>query len=256
MFPSGLSVFLQSKKFVKHLLASFVVFITVLILAYFWLSAYTNHGTTVEVPDLKGLKLAKAISLAEPMDLVVEVSDSSVFMLDKPPGIIIDQDPSPRESVKLGRKVYVTITRSVPPQVKLPNLIDVSKRQADAILFSYGLKSGNIEYKPDLAKDVVLSVSYRGRTLQPGDEIPKGSALDMVLGDGLGNTEVVIPSLVGLSLEEAIFVIRGSGLIPGRLEYLNSPTDSMSSKVISQSPAPGDTLRVQQGDSINLVLKP
>jgi beta-lactam-binding protein with PASTA domain len=256
MLQKGLSAFLQSKEFFKHFVLSMGVFLILLILAYFWLSSYTNHGSTVEVPDLKGLKLAKAISIAGPMELEVEVSDSSVFLLDKPPGVIIDQDPAAREAVKLGRKIYVTVTRSVPPQVKLPNLIDVSKRQADAILFSYGLKSGKVEYKPDLAKDVVLAVSYRGRVLSPGDEIPKGSLLDMVLGDGFGNTEVVIPSLVGLSLEEALFVIRGSGLLPGRLEFLSHPSDSMASKVVSQSPEPGHTLHIRQGDIVNLVLKP
>ncbi|MFM9056188.1 MAG: PASTA domain-containing protein [Bacteroidota bacterium] len=230
--------------------------LVILILAYLWLGAFTNHGTTVEVPDFKGLKLSKAAELATASDLLVEVSDSSVFILDKAPGVIIDQDPAPREAVKLGRKVYLTITRTVPPQVKIPNLIDVSKRQAEAILYSYGLKSGKVEYKPDLAKDVVLAVSFRGKILSPGDEVPKGSALDLVLGDGLGNTEIDIPTLVGLTLEEALFVIRGSGLLPGRLEYVKLPADSMSAKVVSQSPQPGDTTLVKQGDVIHLVLQP
>lgn len=256
MSNSVLHTFIRSKLFAKHLLLSIFSVLVILILAYFWLGAYTNHGDTVEVPDFKGLKLAKAAELAAESDLLVEVSDSSVFILDKAPGVIIDQDPSPREAVKFGRKVYLTITRTVPPQVKIPNLIDVSKRQAEAILYSYGLKSGRVEYKPDLAKDVVLSVSFRGKTLSPGDEVPKGSSLDLSLGDGLGNTEVNIPTLTGLTLEEALFVIRGSGLLPGRLEFLKVPSDSMSAKVVSQTPQPGDTVLVKQGDVIHLVLQP
>lgn len=256
MNSADLVTFIRSKPFARHLLLSCSAVLAILILAYVWLGAYTNHGTTVEVPDFKGLKFSKANELATASELVVEVSDSSVFILDKAPGVIIDQDPAPREAVKLGRKVYLTITRTVPPQVKIPNLIDVSKRQAEAILYSYGLKSGKVDYKPDLAKDVVLSVSYKGKVLNPGDEVPKGSALDLVLGDGFGNTEVNIPTLVGLTLEEALFVIRGSGLMPGRLEYLKVTSDSMSAKVVSQSPQPGDTLLVKQGDVINLVLQP
>ena len=137
----------------------------------------------------------------------------------------------------------------------MPNLIDVSQRQAEAILGSYGLKAGTITYKADLAKNAVLEMSMNGKPLKPGDEIPKGSTIDFVLGDGIGNTEVSIPNLVGLSYDEALFVLKGSGLTQGMVMYDSNVRDSSNAIVYKQSPAQGESINLKQGESIDLYLK-
>ena len=43
---------------------------------------------------------------------------------------LIDQDPEPNDKVKENRTVYITITKTVAPKIKMPNLIDVSYKQA------------------------------------------------------------------------------------------------------------------------------
>ncbi|MBL7924344.1 MAG: PASTA domain-containing protein [Bacteroidia bacterium] len=249
---SNVLSFIRSRNFLMHLLMCLGLIFVILFGTYQWLNAYTNHGETITVPDLRGMKFKDLERFLLDKNMLVKISDSSVFVIDKPPGVVIEQDPAPNEKVKEGRTVYVTITRTVPPQVKIPNLIDVSQRQAEAILASYGLKVGQFIYKPDLAKDAVLGLMSEGRDLKPGDELEKGSVVDLVLGDGIGNTNVEVPSLRGLSMDEVMFVLQGSSLNPGAMVFDESVRDSSLAKVYRQIPEPGDSVFIRQGESIDL----
>lgn len=246
--------FLRSRQVLIHLLLSSAAGFALLVIVYQWLGAYTNHGETITVPNLKGRKFKDLDSYLAGRPLSVKISDSSVFMLDQPPGVVIDQDPAPNENVKEGRTIYVTITRTVPPQLKLPNLVDVSFRQAEAILASYGLRVGQQILKPDLAKNAVLAILYNQREMKPGDELPKGSTIDLVIGDGIGSTEVSVPSLLGLTYDEAMFVLQGSSINPGSVVFDADVRDTTQARVYRQIPEPGDSVFVKQGESIDLFL--
>lgn len=252
--PGHLIRFLRSRVFLVQLFLCCISVAAVLIVTYVWLNAYTNHGESVTVPDIRGMKFEKLEEFLSARNLKVSISDSSVFSLDHPAGVVIDQNPPPEEQVKEGRTIYVSVTRKVPPQVKLPNLMSVSQRQAEAILRSYGLKVGEIEFRPDLAKDAVLAVLYRGADKKPGDDIPKGSVVDLVIGDGIGNTEVPVPMLVGLTLEEALFVLKGSQLQPGAVIYDATVKDTASALVYRQVPVSGDSAIIKQGESVDIFL--
>lgn len=246
--------FLKSKQFLLHLLLSAVAGFMLLFVVYQWLNSYTNHGETITVPDLKGRKLRELNAFLSGKSFEVKISDSSVFLLDQPPGVVIDQDPAPNEKVKEGRTIYVTVTRTVPPQVKLPNLMDVSVKQAEAILASYGLRVGQQILKPDLAKNVVLAILFKSREMKPGDELPKGSSIDLVIGDGIGTTDVEVPSLTGLTLDEALFVLQGSSINTGSVVFDDEVRDTTLARVYRQVPEPGDSVFIKQGESIDLFL--
>lgn len=47
-----------------------------------------------------------------------------------------------------------------------------------------GLEPGTITYIPNLGKDMVLEMRYKGRNLKVGDRVLKASKIDLVLGDG------------------------------------------------------------------------
>jgi beta-lactam-binding protein with PASTA domain len=242
----------SKRKVLIHLVASIATMVIIVITMVSWLASYTNHGETVTVPNIKGMKYAELKEYLENKNLNVKISDSSMFLLDKGPGVVIEQDPSANEQVKEGRTIYVSITRTVPPQVKMPNLIDVSQRQAEAILFSYGLRLGSMIYKPDLAKGAILEMSSNGKQLKAGQLIPKGSRIDLVLGDGVGITDVAVPNLLNLSLEEAVFVLKGSALNVGEVYYPPGKLDSVNFFVVEQMPMPGDSVFMKQGESVSL----
>ena len=242
----------SKRKILVHLIVSITVMIIIVFTLVSWLGSYTNHGETVTVPNIKGMKYAELKEYLEDKNLDIKISDSSMFLLDKGPGVVIEQDPRPNEQVKEGRTIYVSITRTVPPQVKMPNLIDVSQRQAEAILFSYGLRLGSMIYKPDLAKGAILEMSCKGKLLKAGELIAKGSRIDLVLGDGIGITDVAVPNLLNLSLEEAVFVLKGSSLNVGEVFYPPGKLDSINFFVVEQMPMPGDSVFIKQGESVSL----
>lgn len=245
--------FFISKPFYTNMVLAVVVFLSMLLLTFGWLSSHTRHGDSLSVPDVRGVVLDKAIQVLESKNLRYQITDS-VFFPDKPKNAIVDQNPLPEENVKEGRVIYITINSSEPPKVKMPKLIDVSYRQAVAILQSFGLKEGQITYKPDLAKNVVLQQLYNGQPALPEMQIPKGSAIDLVLGDGLGSTEIDVPVLTGLTYDEALFVLQGSGLATGTVEY-DAGADKATAKVYRQNPSSGEGLKINQGQTIDIYLK-
>ncbi len=131
---------------------------------------------------------------------------------------------------------------------------DASLRQAEAILLASGLKVGTLVYKSDLCNNCVLSYSLHGKVLQAGDTVAKGAVIDLVLGDGLGNTKVIIPNLYNLTYEEALFVLKGSGLLPGKLNFDGTIRDTGNAKIYMQMPASSDTGTISQGEAIDLFI--
>lgn len=251
----GIINFLRSKYFLLNLVSAAVVIAMILGLTYKWLDSYTDHGNSVTVPDIRGMSVGAASKFLQSKLLVVRVADSTVFDLKKKPGTIVEQDPAPNDKVKKGRTIYLTITRSSAPIIKMPDLKDVSLRQAEAILSSYGLTLGQQIFKPDLAKNAVLSYSNAGEELHAGDEIAKGSIIDLVVGDGIGNTTIKIPLLVDLPLEEALFVLKASSLNVGSIVYDGEVRDSLGARVFRQVPEPSDSATISQGEAIDLYVR-
>lgn len=247
--------FLKTRFFWINILVIFTVIIMSIGLVYKWLDSYTDHGNSVSVPDLKGMNIQKINDFLRTKNLSFKIADSSVYLLDQKPGTIVEQDPQPDEKVKQGRTIYLTITRSSAPMVKVPALKDVSLRQAEAILAASGLRMGEQIFKPDLAKNAVLSMMINGRDLKAGTDVPKGSAIDLIVGDGLGNTIVTVPSLIGLTYDEALFVLKGSSLNIGSLFFDGVIKDTLNAKIYDQNPAP-DNNTINQGEAIDLYLRP
>lgn len=243
--------FIRSKTFWINIILIVVVIFGLLGFTYKWLDSYTNHGETITVPDLRGYTPEKVAEFLPEKNLRFQVIDSSVFDLSRPKGTVIDQDPKPNAKVKEGRTIYLTITRMVAPTMPMPDLIDVSYRQAEAIFQTYGLQVGELIYKPDLARNAVLGTLYQGKEIHPGDLVPKGSVIDLVLGDGFGNTKMPVPNLINLTHGEAMFVLKASSLNAGGRYYDETVRDSSAARVYKQFPTFGSE-DVSQGEAIDL----
>ena len=68
--------------------------------------------------------------------------------------------------------------------VRIPDLIEKTYREAVPTLKALGLDEGTVTYVPNLGKDMVLEMRYKGRNLKVGDKVLKSSKIDLVLGDG------------------------------------------------------------------------
>jgi len=245
--------FLRSKIFLLNLVLAALVIAGVFGFTYRWLDKYTNHGQSIEVPELKGLNMEQVSVLLERLHLRYDVIDS-LYQLDKKPGMVLEQDPVPKSKVKEDRTIYLTINSGIPPTVKMPDLTDVSLRQAEAILQTFGLKSGALSYRHDLAKNAVLGASYRGRPIKPGTSVNKGSVIDLVVGDGIGSERTVVPNLIGLTWQEAMTALNTANLAAGAVIFDENIKDSMSAVVYKQFPLPSDSFQLKQGESVDIYL--
>lgn len=240
----------STKKIVTHL---FLVICLVLLLAFLFLKvflpAYTNHGQTVSVPDLEGFEYNRLPNYLEERNLLFEVSLDSGYNAELPAFTVLKQNPQAGSKVKQGRKVYVTLNSKNAPLIKMPNLVNAPLKNAQEILDNMGLIRGEFIYIPDITFNVVLEQRYRGRNIPEGFEIPKGSQIDLVIGDGLGNQILDVPNLIGLDEVDAEFLILGSGLRLGRINYVQ--TDTVSSGVIIRQMPPAGA-EVKTGESIDV----
>jgi beta-lactam-binding protein with PASTA domain len=144
------------------------------------LRLFTRHSQSFVVPDFTGLSLDQLQSVREEYDFEFVIIDS-VFDETNKPGTIIRHDPAPDATVKRGRKFYVTTAASLPDMVLMPNLIDLSLRQATALLQSKGLSVGRITYQPDFSQNAVIAQMYHGKNIIPNEKIRRGSHINLVV---------------------------------------------------------------------------
>lgn len=213
---------------------------------FLFLPYYTNHGEETVVPDLARLELDEAIAKIEEAGLRYEVADS-LFLSSLPALSIISQDPIGGSKVKPGRRVYLTVNKVVAPVVKFPDINGVSQYQAKLRLEGSGLALGHIEFIPHEFADLVLSATFKSKKISEGDEIRKGSKIDLVVGKGKGNQKVEVPDLVGNTYETAIATLLRLGLSLGKPSYDPASTKPLLT-IIQQYPnyAPGDSIHLGQ----------
>lgn len=250
---SNFIAYLKTKSFRNNLIAALCTVGAILLIAFFSLRFYTKHGEGMDVPAVKGLTIAQAVSKLEEMGLRYEID--SVYIMDKPPGIVTDQDPDAGTFVKANRTIYLTINTTQAPNVKFPDIEFKSLREAQAVLESYRLKLGDTTYKPDVSRDVVLEAFFGGQVIKAGEVLPTGSRINLILGDGRGNEDVELPNLIGITLDEAKFSLRGSMLTLGTISSDGLITDSATAVIIAQFPLIADTLiKVKIGSPVNVII--
>ncbi|KPM49321.1 PASTA domain-containing protein [Jiulongibacter sediminis] len=231
-----------------------IILATALVLFFAFFFIYlpwtTNHGESVQVPDLKGLTLDEVESVLDDNDLKYEVSDST-FVIGQKPLTVFSHYPKPESPVKKGRKIFLTIITDQVPKVSIPNVVGRSVNSAANLLSSVGLQVGQTEFIPAIEKNTVLRLKYDGAEVSTGKSVPKGSKITLVAGDGFGNTTVAVPDLTGMSYDEADILVAGSSLNIGNILYDNA-SDQPQGTVVRQRPAAGTNLRI--GDEVNIWL--
>ena len=224
---------------------------------YIYLPNSTCHNCSVTVPDLTGMKYAELETFLSDHDLRSEVEDS-VYHDQYPPLTVLRQFPKAGSKVKPNRIIYVSINPVMPPMVPMPDLANpnntTSRIGAEAILKSNGLKRGRVIQRPHVDLNLVLEMRYQGKTIEAGTRIPKGSVIDLVVGDGNGPSDFVLESLLNKTYSMARFNLEGWGLRVGEVFPENADTITDDLIVFKTNPLPGDSVRA--GDHVDLYICP
>lgn len=213
---------------------------------YIYLPSTTQHSETITVPDVTGMTYQEAAKVLAKHSLRFAIYDSGAvnYRSDVPANTVLSHTPGVNAKVKENRKIYFRINPSRPPAVNMPDLFDSSLKNAYVRLRNLGLTIGEIERVPDRSGcsscvNTVLQIVYKGKEVSKeqvdrGFKVLKGSTVNLVVSDGLGNTTTEVPNLIGMPYDEAEFALIGMGLGVGRVKYVES--DTLAGVVLKQSP--------------------
>lgn len=206
--------------------------------------SYTNYNEGITVPDVTKISLDEATSLLNDYGLRHEVLDrraNSAYPAD----FIIDQAPSAQQIVKPNRKIYLTVNTATTPQTAVPNVVNMSLRNAEIQLENHGLTVGTKSYESSRFRNTILRQSVAA-----GDTVARGTVVNLAVSDGLGSRIVEVPDVVGLRLSEAQQTITKAGLRVGEVRFQPS-REFTPNTVISFSP---DAEELTEGESLQLVV--
>lgn len=227
------------KKTIPYIIASagfiLTVFLTVIIFDLLVIPSLIKGKDTVSVPDLTG----KSLSLAEKSlsELGLKVGTIVQQYNEKySEGTVFNQSPKAGSEVKSGRTIYLTVSKGK-ELVRVPYLIGQGLRTARISLSNLGLEIGQVSYdfNDTFGVDTVIIQS-----IPSGREIQYGSMIDLIVSKGPEN-QIKVPSLIGMTYEDAQNLIIETGLIVGGVSYQQHET-YLPNTVVSQNPAPGTLL--------------
>ena len=176
--------FLISKSFFKQLFFVALCSVFLFLAIYLGLNIFTKHNNYQKVPELRGISLKKLSVILEKEGLRFEIIDSSRYMPSMKPLTVISHIPLAGREVKKNRKIYLTVNPSGYRKITLPNIIQITKRNAVSLLKSVGFEVGEYTYRDNIGKDMVLEVMHDDKIIEPGVLLPKTTKIDLVLGNG------------------------------------------------------------------------
>ena len=213
--------FLKSGEFLLSLGILVLVCIGLGIAVSQGLKSLTKHGDIVTVPDLMKVSKFEAQAEAKRMGFEIGILDS-IFVLGSTPNYVLDQEPKPGSEVKEGRKIYLVITKTLPPEVQLPSLIgsyQYNQYKRKLQLRGVKLMVGSREFRSNMEEGSIIYLEYNGniirdRDLRKGVKVPEGAVLKARISERYTG-RVQIPDLECLTFNEALFMLESNGLVAG-----------------------------------------
>jgi len=176
--------FFFSLAFIRQMILSLLILILFVYLMLLALKEITHHNEMLEVPNLEGISIIELEEIIKAKSLRFEIIDSSKFNSKFKPLSVIEHLPSVGQLVKKNRKIYVTLNPSGYRKISVPNVVQITRRNAEVKLKSVGFSIGDISYENNIGRDMVLEIRYQGEPLEPGTLLQKTSKIDLVLGNG------------------------------------------------------------------------
>ncbi len=213
----------------KMLLIFAIIFILVLVLNYVAMPLYVKHSSLNRVPDVVGLHFNEAKKILEDAGLSVKQGDIR-YDSTTPVGVILEQNPPAGQMVKSGRRIYLVVCGGE-QLVEVPRLSGRTIRDAKFTLDQRNLQIGEIikKFSNQYPEDVVIS-----QVVQPGSKVKRMTKIDVIVSNGPQVGNILIPDLIGKTLEEAKKILTEKKLKVGRITYQYS--DLPAGQILDQYP--------------------
>ncbi len=223
-----------------------VLLVLYLLFNHLIMPTYTRYEVSVRVPDVRNQSLEDARQILAQRGLGVGKPEQR-FDRDRPPNVILDQNPPPEAAVKPGRLIYVTINSGEIPMVKIPRVEGMSLREARNRLLAQGL---TIEAERADSIPSPYSNTVTRQHPSAGKTVPEETGITLWYSRGLGDRYVALPDVTGMTVSQArqaLLLKRLRAVVLDRAEGVDDPV------VVRQSREPGT--RVREGFELRLFTK-
>jgi eukaryotic-like serine/threonine-protein kinase len=195
----------------------------------------------VRVPSVEGLPKERALHELNKVDLKVTIDPHPSNTVRK--DVAIRSVPKEGTSVQRGTRIRLFVS-SGPEQVKVPDVVGLSRGSGERALGNEGLEVAIQEEASDKPKDEVISQSPTA-----GTEVDSGSRVTITVSKGKEKADV--PDVVGLTAADAARQLRDAGLHPTRRtrQVDNQSDDGV---VVEERPTGGS--QVDKGSSVVIVV--
>lgn len=241
--------FLTKRAFYINLLIIIALVVIIIEVAFVSLKGYTRHGEEIVVPDFVGLNCDSV--LEQYSDLFHFVMLDSIYAKNLPEGSFYQQDPLPNSNVKKGRNLYYVKVSEAPEKAVMPNLRNLSLRQALVLLKANGLKVSELEYVDHFAKNAIVNQYFNGNVIEPGSEIIKGSAVKLQVGYGRDDKRTHLPNLLTVKKQNVKNLLIEASLNIGNEIFMDNDDDDKY-RVYKMEPAYDIQTLVTLGTPVNV----
>ena len=189
--------------------------IVLLLAAGGWFAAWKMgvFSSTKPAPDLRGLSIEEATAKAQEEGFSIK-QGKDIYSNDYPEGKVCTQDPEPGQEAPKEGTITVHISKGSKEGV-VPNVVGMKQEDVEEYLKEYGYLLGNVKMVTDPADEGTVLAQDPER----GTPLDKESKINIEVSDGKGTEKGTVPSVTGLSLEEAKTRIKEEGFRVGRVDY-------------------------------------
>jgi len=225
------------------------------------MKSYTKHGNALEVPNFVGMDIDEAVQLSNKDKIKLLVIDSSTYNPKVTGGVILEQSPKDGAKVKEQRTIYLTLSKYIPNDVVLPDLVgNYDATNYARKLRRKGLKSqvGRKIFDANQQPNTILYIEIDGKKytdddISKGVSIAEGKTIDLIITDR-GGSVTELPDISCLTYAEAKFILSSYNLNIGSIINDATVKDQNQSYVWKQRPvfATGKTINI--GSSVDIFL--
>ena len=181
----------------------------------------------IKVPNLKGMTVDKAQNAVEKKELKLDVvgyEKNNKYDV----GEIISQDPEKGTMVRKNHTIEVKVSKG-PDEAVIPNVVGKYEDEATDILEELGYKVKVRETTSTEDAGLVLEQQpYAGEKLKTGETV------SLIVSDGKGIVQVVVPNLLGMTSSQAKSALKEAGLKVGSITKKYSDTYSEGNVMAQQ----------------------
>jgi len=194
----------------------------------------------VAVPNVVGLKEEAAVTLIQNAGLEPDVQRAANADVEK--DRVFDQNPNPGNRIQKGDRVTLLVSTG-PPKTSVPDVVGMNYGDAVQALNDVNLKA---------TKHEVFSQKPVGKVISQdppaGEQVVEGT--EIILEVSRGAKQVVVPSVVGMSEDDARTTLQQAGF---EVSSTSAPSDSTPEGIVSDQSPDGGT-QASKGSTVTITI--